>query len=336
MSGEFVMSFLQTCWNEGLSKEAAAELLQRQSVVAAGEQSPAWLEGYEKMAALVPGGLLPMARQGYFEKNALNGQTRKAVGSLLGGLKDNIVAGAGKIRGAANTVGGAVQKSKTIKAHPLWAGAGVATAGAGLTYGANKMSGSPGSGDGLYVPSLGAGSYNPDNSSKIRESLVDGDSSAIYEHNKKFFNGDARREELRNAVNRNDYNSGAAQAELTKLEAERSEVANFRKSKFAELDNQANASSEKLKELNSYREKMEAHKKSPFWRGLQRIKFNNPDKVYNEAIGQTAAEAGEVGTNNYRINQMRENMARGYTSGRPGKTSRSPQQMQNDFFPTYN
>jgi hypothetical protein len=198
------------------------------------------------------------------------------------------------------------------------------------------MLSSPSGSGGLYVPSLGAGSYNPDNSHKVREALVDGDSSAIYEHNKKFFNGDARREELRNAVGRNDYNSGAAQAELTKLEAERAEVANFRKNKFAELDNQANASSDKLKELNSYRAKMEAHKQSPFWRGLQRITRQNPDKVYNDAIERTAAESGDVGTTNYRINQMRENMARGYTSGRPGKTSRSPQQMQNDFFPTYN
>jgi hypothetical protein len=330
MSGEFVMSFLQTCWEEGLSKEAAAELLQRQSVVSTGELSPAWLEGYEKAASEVVGGLRPIYRDGYMEKSG--GNTWKGVRMAAGGIKDLVVNGAGKMRSGADTVGNAVRGSKTIKAHPLIAGAGVATAGAGLAYGANKVFGSPSGGSGLYVPTLGSGSYDPDSSHKIREALVDGDSKAIYEHNKKFFNGADRRKELSDAVGRNDHNSGAAQAELTRLESEHGQTAKFRERKLDELGVQYNASADKVKELNSYREKLEARKKSPFWRGLHHITFRDPDKSYNDAIERTAAEAGDVGTINYRTDQMRRNIAAGYVSGRPGKTSRSPQQMQDDFF----
>ena len=334
MSGEFVMSFLQTCWEEGLSKEAAAELLQRQSVVHVGEQSAAWLEGYEKVAAMAPGALLPVARDGYFDKSAANGRAVKGLVDLLGGMKDSIAAGAGKIRSGANTVAGVARKSKTIKAHPLAASATIAgVGGAAGMYGIPKFFGGPSSSGG-YVPSVPSGSYSPETSAKIRDALVDGDSAGIYDHNKKFFGEAGRRAELADAVARNDFNSGAAQVELTKMDADRASTTALRKNKFAELDTQANASETKLKELNEYRTKMEGRKQSPFWRGLHHITLQDPDKSYNDAIARTATDAGNVATDNHRINEMRRNMAAGYVSG-PAK-SRTPQQMQTDFYPSYN
>lgn len=336
MSGDFVMSFLQTCWEEGLSKEAAAELLQRQSVIHAGEQSPAWLEGYEKVAAMAPGGLLPMVRAGYFEKRALNGQIRKSLGGLLGGIKDTVVAGAGKVRGGANYVADAARKSKAIKAHPLATAAAATSVGAAGMYGISKLMGG-GGGSGSFVPSMPSGSYTPESSAKIRDSLVNADSEGIYDHNKKFFNQEPRRRELADAVARNDFNSGAAQVELQKMEADRSSITALRQKKFGELDTQANASEEKLKELTSYRQKMEDHKTSPWlapYRGFLRMTGRNPNTVYNDAIAQSANEAGNVATDNHRINEMRRKMSAGLTEG--SAKSRTPQQMQNDFFPSYN
>lgn len=344
MSGEFVMSFLQTCWEEGLSKEAAAELLQRQSVIHAGEQSPAWLEGYEKVAAMAPGGLLPLMRDGYFEKSALNGQTRKAVGSLLGGIKDTIFAGAGKVRsGVGSLVGKPKLNSKgamtpsLVNRHPKSAlAAGVGLGGVAVYGGSKLLSGGP-SGDGTYVPSLPSGSYNPDESRKRLDSLVEDDSRGVYDHNKKFFNEGDRRRELEDAVARNDFNSGAAQVELTKMEADRASISSLRKRKFEELDSQANASAEKVKELNSYREKMEDHKKSWLYapyRGYLKLTGRDPNTVYNDEIARAATEAGDVNSENYRINEMRRKMSDGITSG--SSAARSPQQMQNDFFPSYN
>jgi Spy/CpxP family protein refolding chaperone len=276
-----------------------------------------------------------MAREGYFEKSALNGQTRKAVGSLLGGLKDTIVAGAGKIRGGTNYVADAARKSKALKAHPYAAAAAPLAVGAAGMYGVSKLFGD--SGGGSFVPSMPSGSYTPESAAKIRDSLVNADSEGIYDHNKKFFNQEPRRRELTDAVARNDFNSGAAQVELQKMEADRASTTALRQKKFGELDSQANASEEKLKELNTYRQKMEDHKTSPWlmpYRGFLRMTGRDPNTVYNDAIAQSANEAGNVATDNYRINEMRRKMTTGQTEG--SAKSRTPQQMQNDFFPSYN
>lgn len=335
------MSFLTTCWNEGLSKEAAAELLQRQSVVCAGEQSPEWLEGYEKVAAMAPGGLRPLARAGYFEKQG--GRTLDGLVDVVGGIKDLVVRGGSKIKGVAGYVAGKSTTNATgvtvpplVGRHPrLSAAAGVALGGAAV-YGGSKLFGN-GGGNGSYVPSLPSGSYTPESSAKIRDALVDADSEGVYDQNKKFFNQEPRRRELAEAVARNDFNSGAAQVELHKMEAERASTAALRQKKFGELDTQANASASKLKELNSYRQKMEDHKTSALYapyRTFLRMTGRNPDAVYNDAIAQSANEAGNVSTDNHRINSMRQKLSAGTPQG--SAKSRTPQQMQNDFFPSYN
>ena len=343
MSGEFVMSFLQTCWEEGLSKEAAAELLQRQSVIHTGEQSPAWLEGYEKVASMAPGGLLPLMRDGYLEKSG-GGRTLHALGDLAGGIKDLAVAGGRKLSSGVGSLVGkpklnrkGVMTPSLVNRHPKSSlAAGIGLSGAAVYGGSKLLSGGP-SGDGTYVPSMPSGSYNPDESRKRLDSLVEDDSRGVYDHNKKFFNEEGRRRELADAVARNDFNSGAAQTELSKMEADRASTSALRKQKFAELDTQANASAEKVKELNGYREKMEDHKKSWLYapyRGYLKLTGRDPDTVYNDEIARAATEAGDVNSENYRINEMRRKMSDGITSG--SAAARSPQQMQNDFFPSYN
>jgi hypothetical protein len=338
MSGEFVMSFLQTCWEEGLSKEAAAELLQRQAVIHAGEQSPAWLEGYEKVAAMVPGGLRPLARQGYFEKSAappVRG-IRTALGHGYEAVKDLFTASRRGVKSTVRVPGNINQRMADLPAlskSPLpvaLAGAGIGAAG---IYAGSKLNG----GGGSFVPSMPSGSYTPESSAKIRDSLVAADSEGIYDHNKKFFNQEPRRRELSEAVARNDFNSGAAQVELQKMEQERASTSALRQKKFGELDTQANASEKKLKELNNYRQKMEDHKTSMLYapyRGFLKLTGRDPNTVYNDAIAQSATEAGNVATDNYRINEMRRKMSAGITAG--SAPSRTPQQMQNDFFPSYN
>ncbi len=339
MSGEFVMSFLQTCWEEGLSKEAAAELLQRQSVIHTGEQSPAWLEGYEKVAAMAPGGLLPMARDGYFEKSAAGGfrQMGTALVDLLGGAKKAIQGGYSGLSRAGHSANSVISKSKILKKNPLATAAAAAGIGGAAVYGGSKLLGGPSGGPSSYVPSMPSGSYNADESKSRLDSLVDDDSRGVYDQNKKFFNEEGRRRELADAVARNDFNSGAAQVELTKMEADRASTTALRKKKFNELDTQANASEEKLKELNGYREKMEGHKTSMLYapyRGYLRLTGRDPNEVYNDAIAQSATEAGNVASDNYRINEMRRKMSAGVVAG--SAASRTPQQMQNDFFPSYN
>ena len=308
-----------------------------------GAQSVAWLEGYEKVAAMVPGGLLPMARDGYFEKSALNGQTRKALGSMLGGIKDTIVAGAGKIRSGASSVVGKAKPDATgavapplVARHPRSAAAAGLGIGATGVYAASKLFGDRDS-TGSFVPGMASGTYTPESAAKIKDSLVAADSESVYDHNKKFFNQEPRRRELADAVARNDFNSGAAQVELSKMEADRASITALRQQKFGELDSRANASEEKLKELNTYRQKMEDHKTSPWlapYRGFLRVTGRNPNTVYNDAIAQSANEAGNAATDNFRINEMRRKMSAGDTEG--STKSRTPQQMQNDFFPSYN
>ena len=60
MTQQFVTAFLTACFEAGLSKEAAAELLQKESVDQELKARPAFAEGYLKQASLFPGQLRPI------------------------------------------------------------------------------------------------------------------------------------------------------------------------------------------------------------------------------------------------------------------------------------
>lgn len=338
MTGEFVMSFLKTCWEEGLSKEAAAELLQRQSVIHTGGQSPAWREGYEKVASMVPGGLLPLARPGYFEKSAAGGLRRsgKAVLDFFGGLKDTAVDSAKALRTGTGRVNTGLAKSKVVRKNPVAVGLAGAGLGGAALYGGSKLLSAPAGGE-YTVPSMAPGGYNPEESAKARDGLVASDSVGLYEHNKKYFGEEDRKRELQQAVDTHAVNSGAAQVELQRMNSDHASATAQRKKYFNRLDGEANASESKLKEIEAYKNKMQDHKTSLLYapyRGYLRLTGRKPNDVYNDEIAKSEGQASDAATANYRINEQRRKLQAGLIGG--AAKSRTPQEMQNDFFPAYN
>ena len=49
MSQAFANAFITTCFEEGLSEDAAAALLQKESVDRIKRESPAWASGYDEV-----------------------------------------------------------------------------------------------------------------------------------------------------------------------------------------------------------------------------------------------------------------------------------------------
>jgi len=70
LSPVFVESFIGQCHAAGLTKEAAAQLLQQQSVIHVSKVCPAFGEGFAKQASITPRGLQPIARPEWFTKQA--------------------------------------------------------------------------------------------------------------------------------------------------------------------------------------------------------------------------------------------------------------------------
>jgi hypothetical protein len=316
MSRQFIESFVETCMDMGLSKEATAELLQHRSVIHAAEQSPAFAEGYLNNATPA----VVRVRPGYVEKKAF-GAAAKLIGSSLGG----IARGAGGLLGAAGKglYRTAVSNPRTAKAL-----AGGAAAG-GLGYGAsnylNNRDRAPG------VPYMAPGGYNPIEEKTEYDNDLKRYSRGIAEANKTIDGAKNRRRVLEQAVNSNSPNSAQAAADLRALESSVSAAQKLKDSHEQRLKAQGAVTSGRLTNIQQRQQQLRERSQSPFWRGLHRITFRDPDKSYAEALDELQPAAAELSRQNQLISDQRKRMP--YYLGATGNVPSSAQ-MQREFFPT--
>jgi hypothetical protein len=323
MSDEFVMSFVATCMAEGLTKEATAELLQRQSVLHAGEQSPEWLEGYEKVASHVTGAMCPMVRSGYFEKSAGPGaqMARAGLSALWQGTKTGLTS-------LAASPG--VRKGVGI-------GAASIAGGYGVNYLGNKVWGNAPDYD---VPTISPGGYGSATSDAAYKAELASKGVGIAAHNKEYFgeDGGARRRELEAGVAKRDGGAGMAQQELYDMDKKKQRATDARKSFLADSTNQSTTAKQKLAEIEAHRATMEDHKTSLMYapyRGYLRMTGRKPDDVYNAEIVKATGRAGDV-TRDMRVMDVdKQRMLHGW-QGSEDAAPLSDNQMQQKFFQSYN
>lgn len=304
----------------GLTKEATAELLQRRSAIHAAEQSPSFAEGYFLMKKAMPISSEIRVRPGYIEKQAFG----KAIGSIFSGL-GGIARGVGGLPIAAGKglFNAAAKNPRSARAI-----AGGLTAG-GLGWGASRYFDnsrvSPGS---PYFP--GGGGYNPETEKKQYEDLLDSYSGGIAEANKTISGSSQRRKVLQQAVDSNSPNSAQALAELNKLNAEVSAAQALKDRHLEALNARGGAVSSRLESVQKRQQQLRERQKSPFWRGLHRITFRDPDKSYQDALNELQPYAAELSRDNQLINDQRKRIPY-YMGVRYNEPSAA--QMQREFFP---
>lgn len=339
LSDEFIFSFVSACHDAGLTKEAAAELLQRE-VIKAAAPSEAFLEGYE---AVYPAPVLHTCD--FVEKAAFGKAVGRAIGglgSVAGGIKDLAwEAGRAGKRGLVRLAGkpqlmpDGTMRESIIAAHPKSSvAAGVGLAGA-LSYGAHRLgapdAGLPG------APSWSPGGYNRNEEDASYEAELERKSRGIADLDKKLNQSNLRRKELADAVARGDRNSHVAAQELRALDREREGALKEQKRRLKQLEYSGAATEEKLRSLERRRATLENSRKS--WTGIPRRLWYSMDgdgltaqEKIDQELDRTQAEIG-AGTTDLRImDKQRQRTVHGYVKTPPRRTSA---QVQKDFFPTY-
>lgn len=323
MSDKFVMSFVSTCMAEGLTKEATAELLQRQSVVHAADGSAEWMEGYEKVARCVPGKLLPMVRSGYFEKSAgPSGQLiRAGLGSVWQGLKTGIPA--------------------MLSRPGVRRGVGVGAAAVATGYGVNELGHKVWGADPEYsVPTMSPGGYSAAGDNAAYEAELASKGVGIAAHNKQYLGADngLRRKELEAGVARRDAGAGMAQQELFDMDKQDRRGTESRKAFFNDTNASQSSAKQRLAEIEEHRATMESHKTSPWYapyRTYLRATGQNPEDVYNKSIADDTGRAGGVTRDLKVMDEDKRRMSVGWTGSNP-TAPRNDDQLQQTFFQSYN
>lgn len=315
MSPQFIESFVETCMDMGLSKEATAELLQHRSVIHAAEQSPAFAEGYLNATS----GTAVRVRPGYVEKRAF-GAALRAIGGGLGG----VVKGVGGIGMSAGRglVNAAMKNPRTAKA--LAGGTAAAATGYGINEYLNKRYEAPG------VPYMAPGGYNPDEEKKEYDNEINRFSRGIGEANKTIDGSAARRRVLQQAVDSNSPNSAQALADLKLLDKTVGSAKSTKDKHMEQLKQQGATTSSRLADITAQQQKYRDRSKSPFWRGLHRATFQDPDKAYGDALEKLQPQAAELSRQNQLIKDQTKRMP--YWMNQPTNIPSSAQ-LQREFFP---
>ena len=318
MSIQYVESFVETCMDMGLSKEATAELLQRRSAIHAAEQSPAFAEGYHAMKAELPHGIIRV-RPGYVEKSASSfGQIARGLGGVAKGI-GGLFGSAGK--GVFNAAARNPRAAKAI-------GGGLAAGGIG--YGINQYFNDRYAAPG--VPTIpGNGMYDPEQEKDEYKNEINRLSSGIADTNRAMTDSTDRRKVLQQAVDRNSPQSAAALKELNMLNAQVNDASSVRQKHLEQLNAQGGTTASRLSAITSRQNTLRERQQSPFWRGLQRLTFRDPDKSYGKALADLQAPAAELSRQNQLINDQRERLP--YWKGKVYNQPSSAQ-MQREFFPS--
>jgi len=337
--------FLTAAFNDGLSKEAAAELLMHCSVQRFA--APGYAEGF------YTNGVRPVVHQSDFEKSAAGnlgkiwGGIRQIGSGLLGGAKSvgsgaikatNIAVGAPRTvttaTGAANVVPSLISRYPRTG---LALGAGATGVGAlGLSQMGNSGPTAP-----YASPILGAdGMYDGEGAQKRMDALSDKYSAGVFQLNKDLnAGGNKRMAELEAAVASGGPDSHMAAAELAKLRATRGAAAKT-KMQYAKDLEQAGASADStIARLAAEREALRAAREGRGIGGFFRRAFHNmngdgvsANDMFDRQLADVQRRLGDVNAQRTLTSDQQRRLANGITAPVNIPTQA---ELQRNFFPTY-
>lgn len=271
----FVTSFLTTCFDNGLTKEAAAALLQKESADQVRRARPAFAAGYDKIMNDLPGGANPMLVANGMEKAA--GPKLDQVMKILRGIKGTIggVAGLGgevahDVSRAGSKMIGPRNPNSFLNRHPFAAFTGGAALAGGGTYGLTKWLGRDNSltpyGADPFLPPSG---YSPELYKKRYDSaLYDTYGPGIAAHNREYFGTSGRRKELEKAVaeGRGGYD---AYLDLQRLNREHEEATRARESHLQGLKSTEHSNRDLLSRIRERQQDLE-RQRTAWWAAPKR------------------------------------------------------------------
>lgn len=349
MTQQFVTAFLTTCFEAGLSKEAAAELLQKESVDIELRRRPAFAEGYLKQASTFPGQLCPRllvrSAGSNMEKAAMMRGLGRAGQALLWdapiGIAQSVFgAGKGLAKGVGRTFG--PQKASLLERYPFTVGmGGMAGVGAG-TYGLTKwLNQDTGLSGGNHDPFLPPGGYSKEQYDAMYENRLKEHEPGIFDTNKEYDSSAGRIAELQKAIEEGRGGSNAYQ-ELRSLERRRSQLGGTRTEYADQLDMNQDASRDLMSRISNRTADLE-NQRTAWWaapkRWLMQARGGN---LFDSSISrrQFDRQIGSLQDNSARAQmqqRLAEDRARLVRGGATGRSApqRTQEQLTTDFFPSY-
>ena len=349
MTQQFVTAFLTTCFDAGLSKEAAAELLQKESVDVELRRRPAFAEGYLKQASMFPGQLCPALRvrsaSSEMEKAALLKGLGRAGKALLwdapAGIAQSLFgAGKGVAKGVGRTFG--PQKASLLERYPFTVGmAGMAGVGAG-TYGLTKwLNQDNGLGANSNDPFLPPGGYSKAQYDAMYENRLKEHEPGIFSTNKEYDSSAGRIAELQKEIEEGRGGSNAYQ-ELQQLERRRGSLGGARSDYTEQLDMNQDSSRDLMSRIANRTADLE-NQRTAWWAAPKRwLMQARGGDLFDSSISQRHfdRQIGGLQDNSARA-RMQERLAadraklvRGGATGRSAP-QRTQEQLTTDFFPAY-
>lgn len=347
MHRSFVTAFVSTCADAGLSQEATARLLQKESADQARRDRPAFGAGFDKVASEFPGFMRCELRYGDMEKSAGRFQNIRdmisGLGTMFRGAAGVVGTGLKGVRTGVRTTVGPAGSNSWLQRNPLPVALGMTGLGVGGALALNSawrrrndgdltMGGM--AGDPFYSPS----GYDPQEyDRRFKERLYNDYGPGIASLNEASMKDSKRRRELEEAV-KNNRGGGAAWQELQEIDARRRKSEEEISRYYGVLDRRQQQAGDILGSIGERQKKLESRRDSPvwgWWRGAQRIVGIDPERKYNERIAQLR-DTASAATAAQRMDAERAKMlASGYT--RPPETATRPKDnyTTSRFFNTY-
>jgi len=336
MTPAYAQSFLAVCFDAGLSKEAAAELLQKESVDLEKVKRPAFAEGYSKAAAEVPGGLQPLL---FIEKEA-NARGLGLVGQSLWGLLKGTAQASKTPFSAANKVRSKVwgnNPNSFVRSRPLTTAIGTGLLGTGLGVGGYKLMGGGNSGynDDFSDFGIGGSHSGSQNEARYKDSLYNVYGPNIAASNKIMSDSFKEEQELEKALS--DGTGGPdAYRRLTELKRAKKDERIKRNRLTENLTASEARHQQALEQVRKQQEGLESRRTSVMGlprRMWERVRGRDPENYYDEQIAQLHGQAQA----NTRGSRMAEDRLRlldsGYRGRSPVKAPKTPNYEKTVFAP---
>ena len=341
LSQEFVQSFLTVCFDAGLSKEAAAELLQRETVDQEFAERPEFAAGYRAIASQVPGQMRPL-RAGYegLEKMA-RGQALQGVINLGRSVfKDvpiaikDIFSGSGKA--TAKGVG-KVRRSPVLTENPFGAAlTASAVTGAGV-YGATQWANRD---RGLMparpTPFFAPGGYSPQSYQDNYDAQLDSYTPGIFAHNKKHFGSEGRRKELEKAI-ADGTGGDSAYLELRELDREHGGSSRARRQHLSSLEDYQTQNRQLVDRIAKRTQGLE-NQRTAWWaapkRGFLSMTGTKPQDYFDRKISELHGSRAQAKTEADLAADRKRLLWAGATSKQETEQP-TRQEIQQRFFPTF-
>jgi len=354
MTQRFVTAFLTTCFENGLSKEAAAQLLQRESLDQELDARPAFAVGYLAKVASFPGQMRAMLSPrdlSELQKSAARPPNIGAFRQMWEGVK-NVFGGGARVvastpkaigRGAGYVIGTPKNTTSLMSRYPRTS-ALVALGGAGGAYKwwnrDDMMTGGYGADSFLPPGGLSSSEYEKMYANRLGEH-----EPGIFDMNKNRDSSVARAAKLREAI---AEGRGGGNAYYDLKELERSNTSNGKK--FSDtvdrLDMQEDHSRGMMDQIANRKADLE-NQRTAWWAAPRRWAAAASEGDWRGPFADSGAVQRGM---DRRIGPLQESLARHELNSRLSRDSakllrggatgrthppRSGEQLTRDFFPTY-